>query len=150
MLTTTIALALLALSASMAHGQAAFPQTQSEQYQTGQKFASCSAYFHYGASLARANGLEDSAVAIEGMERGWEVAGTFLLVGGLDEGRQTQVQDIFENLQAIKVDQIKGAREIADARGVAFDPAEEFQTECGDWTDMQKAIIQAMRSGPAS
>jgi len=148
--TIAIALAGAILGAPPAYAQAAFPQSQSEHYQAGQQFASCSAYFRYGAGLARANGLEDSAVAIEGMERGWMVAGMFLLVDGLDESRQTDVEDIFENFQAIKLDQIKGNREMAEASGVAFDPAAEFQAECGEWSDMQKAIIQAMRSGPTS
>lgn len=145
-----IALTVAGFFAPTAHAQAAFPQTPSEHYQAGQQFASCSAYFHYGASLARSNGFEDSAVAIEGMERGWKVAGMFLLVDGLDETRQPEVEDIFENFQAIKVDQIKAYREMAEARGTVFDPAAEFQIECGDWSDMQKAIIQAMRSGPIS
>ena len=84
------------------------------------------------------------------MERGWKLAGMFLLVDGLDESRQLEVEDIFENFQAIKVDQIKAHREMAEARGTVFDPAAEFQAECSDWSDMQKAIIQAMRSGPIS
>ena len=100
--------------------------------------------------MARANGLEESAVAIEGMERGWKVAGMLLLVDGLDESRQADVEDIFENFQEIKIDQIKGNREMAEASGVTFDPAAEFQAECGEWSDMQRAIIQAMRSGPTS
>ena len=136
--------------ASVAHSQAAFPQTRSEHYQAGQKFASCSAYFRYGASVARANGLEDSAVAIEGMERGWKVAGMLLLVEGLDETRQLEAEHIFETFQAIKVDQIKANREMAETQGALFDPAADYQAECGDWLDMQKAIIQAMRSGPTS
>ena len=136
--------------APFAHAQAAFPQTPSEHYQAGQRFASCSAYFRYGAGLARENDLEDSAVALEGMERGWKVAGMFLLVDGLDETRQLQVEAIFENFQTIKIEQIRATREMADARGTAFDPAAEFQAECSDWSDMQKAIIQAMRGGPIS
>ncbi len=147
MRTIVIALTAAVVSTSAAHSQAAFPQTQGEYYQAGQQFASCSAYFHYGASLARANGLEDSAVAIEGMERGWMVAGMLLLIEGLDEPRQTQSQEIFENFQAIKLDQIKAHREMDEARGALFDPASAYQAECGEWSDMQKAIIQVMRSG---
>lgn len=148
----TIAIAVIAagLFAPAAHAQAQFPQTQSEHYQAGQQFASCSAYFRYGAGLARANGLDDSAVAIEGMERGWKVAGMFLLVDGLDESRQADVEDIFDNFQAIKVEQIRAHREMAEAQGAVFDPAAEFQAECSEWSDMQKAIIQALRSGPIS
>ena len=144
-----IALIWVVSSASAAHAQAAFPQSRSELYQAGQQFASCSAYFRYGAIVARANGLEDSAVAIEGMERGWKVAGLLLLVEGLDESRQMQVEDIFGNFQAIKLDEIKANREIAEARGETFDPAADYQSECGEWSEMQKAIIQAMRSGPS-
>ena len=48
--------------------------------QAGQQFASCSAYFRYGASLARANGLDDSAVAIEGIQELAHDANGFLLV----------------------------------------------------------------------
>jgi|GEM_PF-2313219 len=143
-----IALGGTVMFASAAHSQAALPQTPSEHYQVGQQFASCSAYFRYGANLARANGLEDSAVAIEGMERGWKVAGMLLLVDGLDQTRQLEVVDIFENFQAIKMDQIKASREMAEARGAEFDPAADYQAECGELSDMQKAIIQAMRSGP--
>ena len=144
-----VAIALIAagMFAPAAHAQAAFPQTQSEHYQAGQQFASCSAYFRYGASLARTIGLEDSAVAIEGMERGWKVAGIFLLVDGLDDARQSEVEDLFDAFQAIKVDQIRANREMAEVRGTVFDPTAEFQAECGDWSDMQKAIVQAMRSG---
>lgn len=98
--------------------------------------------------MARANGLDESAVAIEGMERGWKVVGMFLLVDGLDESRQPQVEDIFDNFQAIKVEQIRAHREMAETQDAVFDPAAEFQAECSDWSDMQKAIIQAMRSGP--
>lgn len=148
MISIAIALAGAAMFASPAYTQAVFPQTKSEHYQVGQKFASCSAYFRYGASVARANGLEDSAIAIEGMERGWKVAGTFLLFDGLDESRQMLVEDIFENFQTIKVDQIKANREMAEARGTLFDPAAEYQAECEIWSDMQKAILQAMRGGP--
>lgn len=148
--TTAVTMIGACLCVSGAHAQAAFPQTQSERYQTGQQFASCSAYFRYGANLARANGLEDSAAAIEGMERGWKVAGMFLLVDSLDASRQPEVEEIFDNLQAIKVDQIKAHREMAAATGTAFDPAAEFQAECSEWVDMQKAIIQVMRSGPIS
>ncbi|RZJ46012.1 MAG: hypothetical protein EON86_00135 [Brevundimonas sp.] len=71
-----------------------------------------------------------------------------LLVDGLDETRQLAVEDIFDNFQAIKVDQITADREMTEAQGTVFDPAAEFQAECGDWLDMQKVIIQAMRSGP--
>lgn len=98
--------------------------------------------------MARAGGLEDSAVVIEGMERGWKLAGMFLLVDGLDETRQMQVEDMFENFQAIKMDQIKANREMAEARGALFDLAADYQAECGELSDMQKTIIQAMRSGP--
>lgn len=147
---TIMVMAVASAMASSAHSQAAFPETQSEHYQAGQQFANCSAYFHFGADLARRNGMEDSAVAIEGMERGWEVAGMFLLVDGLDESRQTELESTFETLQAIKLDQIKGEREMAEASGIVFDPAAAYQAECGEWSDMQKAIIQAMRSGPAN
>ena len=148
----TIAIALIGafISGAPAQAQAAFPKTPSEYYRAGQKFASCSAYFRYGASLARARGLEDSAIAIEGMERGWKVAGVFLLVDGLDKTRQVQVEAIFGNFQAIKMDQIKANREMAEARGEVFDPAAEYQAECGEWSGMQKVIIQALRSGPTS
>ena len=100
--------------------------------------------------MARRNGLVDTAVAIEGMERGWKVAGMFLLVDGLDEPRRVQTEVIFDNFQEIKLDQIKASHEIAEARGASFDPAAEFQAECGTWSVMQKVIIQAMRAGPSS
>lgn len=148
MRTIVIVLTGAAIFASAAHAQPAFPKTQSDHYKVGQKFASCSAYFHYGASVARANGLEDSAVAFEGMERGWKVTGMFLLIDGLDESRQMQVEEIFDTFQAIKIDQIKASREITEARGAVFDPDPSYQAECDEWSDMRKAIIQAMRSGP--
>lgn len=145
-----IALAGAVLWGNIAQAQAAFPQTQSEHYRAGQQFASCSAYFRYGADVARAVGLENSAVAIEGMERGWRLAGMFLLVDGLDDSRQTEVETLFENLQAIKVDQLKADRELAEARGVSFDPVAGFQAECGEWEPIQQAIIEALRSGSIS
>jgi hypothetical protein len=146
----TIAIALVGacIGCASAHAQAAFPKTQSEHYQAGQKFASCSAYFQYGASLARANHFENSASAIEDMERGWKLAGLMLLVEGLDETRQAQAEATFENFQAIKIAQLKAGREIAEAQGKVFDPAAEFQSECGEWIVMQKTIIQSLRSGP--
>ena len=146
----SIALIAAGLTASVAHAQPAFPQTQSDHYQVGQKFAFCSAYYGYAASLARANGLPDSAVAFEDMERGWKVAGIFLLLGGLDETRRSQVAEIFGNLQAIKLTQIRAKREIVEARGDPFDPATDYQAECGEWSDLRKAIIQALRSGPTT
>lgn len=135
------------LTASAAWSQE-FPQTQSEHYKVGQQFASCSAYFNYAASVSRGLGLEDSAVAIEGMERGWELAGMHLLVDGLAESRQTETEAIFMTMQEIKVDQLKARREMNKAMG-RDDPdawIAEYQAECDPWLEMQKAIIQAMRS----
>lgn len=126
-----------------------FPTTPAEHYQVGQTFASCAGYFAYGAEVARSAGLEDSAVAIEGMDRGWSLAGMFILVDGLDPSRQTETEETFANMKMIKVEQLRAQREMARAMG-RDDPQEwmaDYQAECGPWLDMQKAIIQAMRSG---
>ena len=142
----------LASGASVARSQD-FPSTQSEFYLAGQRFAYCSAYFNYGAGLARDRGLEDSVVALEGLERGWSVAGMFLLVEGLDPSRQIEVQATFETMKQIKLDQIKGRREIGQRNGgddYVQEWVSDYQEECGRWSNLQKAIIQAMRSGPTS
>jgi hypothetical protein len=147
---SVIALAT-SLTASAAWSQE-FPQTRAEHYEVGQRFASCSAYFAYGADVARSAGLEDSAVAIEGMERGWRLAGMFLLVDGLAESRQTETETTFLTLQEIKVDQLKARRELGVVMG-NDDPEAwiaEYQEECGPWLPMQQSIIQAMRTAPTS
>ena len=129
-----------------------FPTTPAEHYQVGQTFASCAGYFAYGAEIARSAGLEDSAVAIEGMERGWSLAGMFILVDGLDPSRQTETEETFGNMKLIKVEQLRAQREMAGATG-NDDPEAwiaDYQAECGPWLDMQKAIIQAMRTAPNS
>ncbi|WP_425985827.1 hypothetical protein [Brevundimonas sp. TWP1-2-1b1] len=140
--------AIMAISAPAVAQE--FPTTPAEHYEVGQTFANCSAYFNYGAGVARSAGLEDSAVAIEGMERGWTLAGMFILLDGLDLSRQTETQETFLNMQQIKVDQLKAQREMGRATG-NDDPEAwiaAYQAECGPWLDLQKAIIQAMRSAP--
>lgn len=143
----------LGLASGASSQEPTFPTTQREFYQAGQQFAYCSAYFHYGAGIARNRGLNDSAVAIEGMERGWSLAGLLLLTEGLDESRQTEAETTFETMKQIKLDQIKGRREMGQVNGgddYVQEWMSDYQEECGPWSDMQKAIIQAMRSGPTS
>lgn len=140
--------AIMAISAPAVAQE--FPTTPAEHYQVGQTFASCAGFFTYGAEVARSAGLEDSAVAIEGMERGWSLAGMFILVDGLDPSRQTETEETFGNMKLIKVEQLRAQREMGRATG-NDDPEAwiaAYQAECGPWLDLQKAIIQAMRSAP--
>lgn len=123
------------------------PKSRVEFYQAGERFAHCSAHFAFGARIARESGFPDNATAFEGMERGWRVAGLVLLAEGLDPSRQTQTQQIFANLQAIKIDHFKAMREL-DPQGYSKTILDEYQLKCAPWADLQKSLIAAMRSGP--
>lgn len=129
------------------------PMSRVDYYEIGQEFAHCSAHFRFGAEIARRNGMEDAATAIEGMERGWTVAGLFFLVEGLDPSRQTEAETVFENLKLIEVDRLKAEREVARARGDEnYDAAsgDRFAEQCGHWVELQHSIIRELRSGPTS
>lgn len=137
---------LLAMTAPPVNAQA-MPTTTTEFYQTGERFAHCSAHFAFAAEVARQNAHPDSAEAFDGMERGWRVAGLFLLVGGLDPSRQIEVQDTFANLQRSKIEQLRAWREVEpDSYSAVM--VDEFQAECAPWSGLQQSIIAAMRSGP--
>ncbi|MCA3717381.1 MAG: hypothetical protein IM674_03910 [Brevundimonas sp.] len=132
---------------------AAFPDTPAEFYDVGQAFAHCSGHWAYAAELANRNGLTAAATSLEGMERGWTLAGMTFLVEGLDPSRQTEVETLFENMKQIEVERLRAEREIADARGDTDFPSrsgERFEAQCGRWIELQRAMIQAMRSGPIS
>ena len=135
--------ALLFLWAPGAVGQE-MPRTLGEFYRAGERFAHCSAHFAFMAPIAREQGLPDNAVAFEGMERGWRLAGLMLLIEGLDSVRQPQVQDLFANLQSAKLDQIKAWREL-EPQTYSKTMLDDLQANCGPWTDLQKSIIAAMR-----
>lgn len=139
--------ALILLSATAAVGQE-MPQTPGEFYRAGERFAHCSAHFAFASRIAREQGLPDNAVAFEGMERGWRLAGLILLTEGLDPVRQPQVQDLFANLQSAKLDQIKAWRELGP-QTYSKTMLDEFQANCAPWTNLQKSIIAAMRGAAA-
>ena len=139
--------ALIFLWAPGAVGQE-MPRTPGEFYRAGERFAHCSAHFAFTARIAREQGLPDNAVAFEGMERGWRLAGLMLLTEGLDPVRQPQVQDLFANLQSAKLDQIKAWREL-EPQTYSKTMLDDFQANCAPWTDLQKSIIAAMRGAAA-
>lgn len=127
--------------------------SRADFYEIGQEFAHCSAHFRFGAEIARRSGLEDAATAIEGMERGWTLAGMLFLVEGLDPSRQTEVESTFENLKLVEVDRLKAEREVAQARGdTGYDAAagDRFNEQCGEYVDLQQNVIRELRSGPTS
>jgi hypothetical protein len=126
--------------------------SQTDFYAVGQQFAYCSAHWAFAAEVARANGLEDAAIGFEGMERGWSLAGAILLVDGLHPSRQTEVEAIFGNMKQIGIERLRAEREVARANGdTGYDArsGDRFQEECGHLSDIQKAIIRELRSGPA-
>ena len=86
------------------------------------------------------------------MERGWSLAGAILLVDGLHPSRQTEVEEIFGNMKQIGIERLRAEREVARANGdTGYDArsGDRFQEECGHLSDIQKAIIRELRSGPA-
>lgn len=144
------AIAILGLSAPAIEASAQeMPRTQLEFYRAGERFAQCSAHFAFGAKIARDSGLPENANALEGMERGWRVAGLLLLTEGLDPSRQPQTQETFANFQAIKIDHFKAMREL-DPLGYSKAMLDDYQRDCAPWAELQKSIIAGMRSGPQS
>ncbi|WP_395443603.1 hypothetical protein [Caulobacter sp. UC70_42] len=144
----TLTLALL-LGASGAQAQppnatAPPPQTPAQFYQAGEAFARCSATFAYAALLAKRQGMEDSAKAFEGMERGWRLTGLILLTQGLVEQRQLEALSLFDTLQAIKVDQMKAQRE-ADPDGFVAWSQQDYKSNCDQWFDLRVNMIRVMR-----
>jgi hypothetical protein len=130
-----------------------FPETQAEFYEVGQAFAHCSGHWAYAAELADRNGLTAAATSLEGMERGWTLAGMMFLIEGLDPSRQTEVESLFENMKQIEVERLRAERELANARGDTDYPGrsgDRFAAQCGRWINLQRTMIQAMRSGPIS
>ena len=144
-----VSLAMIARPASVAAQE--FPTSESEFYAVGETFAQCSGHFAFAAEVARKNGLADTAVSFEGMERGWTVAGVAIQVEGLDASRQAEVETLFGNMQQIEVERLRAEREVARATGDASYDAlagERFLRLCGPWIELQQAIIRALRSGP--
>jgi len=142
----------IAVSVGLAPAQEA-PQSRADYFRVGEEFAQCSAHFRFATEIARRNGLEDTAVAFEGMERGWTVAGLFFLVEGLDPSRQAEAEATFENIKLIAVDRLKAEREVALARGdQTYDEnsGDRFVEQCGGWIELQHSIIRELRSGPTS
>lgn len=139
-------LALLAVLTPASVLAQEMPTTQAGFYQAGQTFAHCSAHFRFAAEVARGNSLADNATAFEGMERGWRLAGLPLLTEGLDPSRQIQVQQVFADLQANKIDQFRAWREL-EPQTYSQRMLREYEAACGPWAELQKSIIAAMRSG---
>lgn len=141
-----LAIVLLAASpASAASGQ--MPKSPSEYYAAGETFAHCSAHFTFAGDLARSQGMSESATAFDDMARGWRLAGLFLLVGGVESGREATVEQLFDDLAATQMGQLRAVREMHPG-GYSTLVTAKFQDECGPWTELQKSIIAAMRRTP--
>ncbi|RYG89108.1 MAG: hypothetical protein EON59_02180 [Alphaproteobacteria bacterium] len=128
------------------------PTSRADYYSVSQEFAGCAAHFAFAMEVAQGNGMEDTATAFAGMERGWSLAGMLLLVEGLDPSRQTDAEELFGNMKQIGLERLKAEREVALASGVeGYDAAsgERFTEQCGDWIELQQSIIRELRSGPA-
>ena len=140
-----LSLLLVGLITSAANAQV-MPTTKAGFYQTGERFAECSAYFAHVAQFARDGGRPKNATAVEEVERRWRIAGLFLLTEGLDQSRKGEAQELFANLQAAKVDQLRASRGLPPEAFVKI--FREYQDDCVPWADLQESISTATPSGP--
>lgn len=141
-----------ALCGSSSANAQELPSTREGFYELGQQFAYCSAHYAFAAEVAQSNGLVDVATAFEGVERGWTVSGLLFLTEGLAPSRQTEAQDLFETLKSVRVQGLRAERELARTRGdLDYDgqAGQRFEAECGQWVELQQAVIREMRSGHA-
>jgi hypothetical protein len=74
-------------------------------------------------------------------ERGWKMAGLFMLIDGLALKQQNDAPKVADNMSDAKLTDLKAKIEL---KGVDFTLA-QFATECEPFRVMQKAIVAVMR-----
>ena len=122
------------------------PFTPAQHYEIGQKLIQCSAYFRMGAEAARRVGMTHNVTAFEDNERGWSLAGMFMLVDGLSPDRQTETKSIAKTMADIKLTDLMARKELyGDSAGQQF--AAQFAQECEPLRELQKALVRVMRGG---
>ncbi len=136
----------LLVGATPALADDADPFTPAQHYEIGQKLIHCSAYFRMGAETARRVGMTHNVTAFEDNERGWSLAGMFMLVDGLSLDRQTETKTIAKNMSDSKLTDLMARKELyGDSAGEEF--ASLFAQECQPLRELQKTLVRVMRAG---
>jgi len=124
------------------------PTSEADFYLAGQDFARCGGHLAFAAEIARGQNMPANATAFENNERAWRIAGLVLLASGVDPARQSNVEQLFDDMEAGKVAQLLAWRE-SDPDGYGERMTSQFRDDCLPWVPVQNAIIAALRGAAA-
>jgi hypothetical protein len=134
------------LTAGLATANEVAPRSKKEMFELGQTMIECAAFFKVLASLPPAKDSPNTGQLSEDKATGWQMAGTFWLLGGSSGDAELHVRETADAIVELKKTEYLSLIEMKGAPGFN-DLGRDFQTKCMPLVPMQEATLRSLRSG---